>query len=130
MNIHPIEAWLYFFRRADEMTRQDIHPRFDSPAFLEAAKVLEMIQRTPDQRSQYELRLKSQRDERARLEQARAEGEKIGEARGEARGAVRGRVELLSELVGRDTGSLDGLSLEQLSELENALQRQLRGRDV
>ena len=82
----PVEAWLYFFRQADEMTTEDIEQRFDSPAFTEAAQVLEMIQRTPQQRDQYELRLKAQRDERARMqhavEQARLEGKAEGKAEG------------------------------------------------
>jgi len=66
----PVEAWLYFFRQADEMTTEDIEQRFSSPAFTEAAQVLEMIQRTPQERTQYELRLKAQRDERARMQHA------------------------------------------------------------
>ena len=43
----PVEAWLYFFCRADEMTTEEIKQRFNSPAFSEAAEVLNMIQRTP-----------------------------------------------------------------------------------
>lgn len=85
-----------------------------------------MIQRTPQQRNQYELRLKAQRDERARLEQARAEGE----ARGEARGEASGRIKTLRELLGVESTSLDGLSLEQLIAIANELQRQLRDRGV
>lgn len=122
----PVESWLYFFRRADEMTPKEIQQRFHSPAFKEAAEILDMIQRTPQQRDQYELRLKAQRDERARLEQARLEGEAIGEARGEARG----RIELLRELLGRERESLEGLTLKQLAALEADLQRHLRERGV
>lgn len=91
----PIEAWLYFFRRASEMTTGDIEQRFSSPAFTEAAQVLDMIQRTPEQRSRYELRWKAQRDELARLEQARAEGVAKGRAEGQAEGRAVG------ELLGR-----------------------------
>ncbi len=122
----PVEAWMYFFRRAAEMTIEDINQRFSSPAFTEAAQVLDMIQRTPEQRSQYELRLKAQRDERARLEQARADGE----ARGEARGEATGRIKTLQELLEIESTSLDGFSVEQLAEIATDLQRQLRERGV
>ena len=118
----PIEAWLYFFRQADEMTTQEIEQRFDSPAFTEAALVLDMIQRTPQERTQYELRLKAQRDERARLQHAQAEGE----ARGEAKGVIKA----LRDVLGLESSSLDGFSLEQLEQLASDLQRQVRERDV
>ena len=102
----PVEAWLYFFRHANEMTTEDIEQRFNSPAFTEAAQVLEMIQRTPQQRDQYELRLKAQRDERARMqhavEQARLEGEAKGRAEGEAKGRAEG------EAKGRAEGEAKG----------------------
>jgi predicted transposase/invertase (TIGR01784 family) len=118
----PVEAWLYFFRRADEMTMQDIEQRFNSPAFTEAAQVLDMIQRTPQQRSQYELRLKAQRDERARIQQARAEGE----ARGEASGIIKA----LREVLGIKSTSLENLPLEKLTAIASDLQRQVRERGV
>ena len=146
----PVEAWLYFFRHANEMTTEDIEQRFNSPAFTEAAQVLEMIQRTPQQRDQYELRLKAQRDERARMKHAveqarlegeakgraegeakgRAEGEAKGRAEGEALGAVRGRIQLLTKLLNMEQVSVDGLTMEQLVAIENDLQRQLRDRGV
>ncbi|MGB7328417.1 MAG: Rpn family recombination-promoting nuclease/putative transposase [Rubripirellula sp.] len=130
----PVEAWLYFFRRANEMTTQEIQQRFYSPAFTEAAEVLDMIQRTPQQRAQYELRLKAQRDDRARLQQARiegrTEGRTEGRAEGEAIGQARGRIELLRELLGAKPESLVGLTLDRLAVLESDLQRQLREREV
>ena len=126
----PVEAWLYFFRQADEMTTEDIEQRFDSPAFTEAAQVLEMIQRTPQQRDQYELRLKAQRDERARMQHAVEQARLEGKAEGEALGAVKGRIELLTKLLNTEQVSVDGLTMEQLVAIENELQRQLRGRGV
>ncbi|MCO8124828.1 Rpn family recombination-promoting nuclease/putative transposase [Stieleria sp. TO1_6] len=134
----PVEAWLYFFRQADEMTTEDIEQRFNCPAFTEAAEVLEMIQRTPEQRSQYELRLKAQRDERARMqhavEQARlegkAEGRAEGKAEGEALGEVKGRIQLLSTLLNTGQVPVDGLAMEQLVAIESDLQRRLRDRGV
>ena len=81
-----------------------------------------MIQRTPQERTQYELRLKAQRDERARLQHAQAEGE----ARGEAKGVIKA----LRDVLGLESSSLDGFSLEQLEQLASDLQRQVRERDV
>ena len=130
----PVEAWLYFFRQAEQMTTEDIERRFNSPAFSEAAQVLDMIQRTPQERSQYELRLKAQRDDRAKLQQARTEGKEEGKAEGMAKGKKEGEaagiVKALRGVLGIDDTSLDGLSLEQLTAMASDLQRQVRERDV
>ena len=136
----PVEAWLYFFCRADAMTTEEIQQRFSSPAFSEAAEVLNMIQRTPEQRSQYELRLKAQRDDQARLQHARAEGEAKGRAEGvaegrsegvaegRAEGELAGQIKLLCQLLGKETSSLDGLSNDELGSLMNDLKKELRDR--
>ena len=118
----PIEAWLYFFRRANEMTTQEIKQRFSSPAFTEAAEVLDMIQRTPQQRDQYELQLKAQRDHRARLQQATADGE--------ARGKIIGRIETLAGLLKVQVTTLDNLSVDELTSIADDLQCQLRDRGI
>ena len=89
-----------------------------------------MIQRTPQQRDQYELRLKAQRDERARMQHAVEQARLEGKAEGEALGAVKGRIELLTKLLNTEQVSVDGLTMEQLVAIENELQRQLRGRGV
>ena len=81
-----------------------------------------MIQRTPQERNQYELRLKVQRDDRAKLQQARAEGWAEGEAAGIVK-ALRG-------VLGIDDTPLDDLSLEQLTAMASDLQHQVRERDV
>ena len=69
-----------------------------------------MIQRTPQQRDQYELRLKAQRDERARMqhavEQARLEGEAKGRAEGEAKGRAEGEAKGRAE--GEAKGRVEG----------------------
>ncbi len=134
----PIEAWLCFFRQAHEMTTEEIIHRFDCPAFTEAAQVLEMIQRTPEQRDQYESRLKAQRDEHARLQQARMEGEAVGEARGkaegeaqgEARGKLIGQIETLAGLLDTPLVPLGDLNLDELTSIAVDLRRQLRQRGV
>ena len=110
----------------------EIQQRFNSPAFSEAAEVLNMIQRTPEQRSQYELRLKAQRDDQARLQHARAEGEAKGRAEGvaegRAEGELAGQIKLLCQLLGKETSSLDGLSNDELGSLMNDLKKELRDR--
>ena len=84
-------------------------------------------------------RQKFQRDEEARLIQARLEGEARGEARsrqegeeiGKARGLKLGRIALLQELLGihPTTGEdFSGYDETQLKELEEKLQQQLRNR--
>ena len=114
------------------MTTEEIEQRFNSPAFSEAAEVLNMIQRTPEQRSQYELRLKAQRDDQARLQHARAEGEAKGRAEGEAKGRAEGelagQIKLLYQLLGKEASSLDGLSNDELGSLMNDLKKELRDR--
>ena len=99
-----------------------------------------MIQRTPEQRSQYELRLKAQRDDQARLQHARAEGEAKGRAEGvaegraegvaegRAEGELAGQIKLLCQLLGKETSSLDGLSNDELGSLMNDLKKELRDR--
>ncbi|PAY15623.1 hypothetical protein CKO51_30940 [Rhodopirellula sp. SM50] len=134
----PVDAWCHFFCRAETMSAQEIARRFQSPAFSEAAEVLEMIQRTPQQRSQYELRLKAQRDERARMQyavelarqEARQEGRAEGRAEGKAEGEALGRIAVLRELLGVDQTSIADLSIEQLAALESDLKHQLRERGV
>ncbi|MCO8124871.1 Rpn family recombination-promoting nuclease/putative transposase [Stieleria sp. TO1_6] len=126
----PVDAWCHFFRRAETMTAEEIKQRFNSPAFSEAAEVLDMIQRTPQQRSQYELRLKAQRDERARMQFAVEQARKEGKAEGEAVGEARCRIKILHELLSREQTSVENLSLDELATLEKDLQRQLRDRGV
>jgi hypothetical protein len=56
------------FLRQVVIEQLQIKQRFSSHAFNEVVEILDLIQRTPGQRSQYELRLKAQRDERARMQ--------------------------------------------------------------
>jgi hypothetical protein len=121
--ITGIEQWLYFFRRAKESTAEELTARLPDPVFAEAAGVLEMIAKNPDERRLYNERLKLERDERARNLQARQEGREEG--------AMIGRVQILQELNGLDSQSADDLarlSAEELGRLETELQQRLRER--
>lgn len=53
----PAEQWLYFFRCAAESTAEELAARLPDPVFAEAAGVLEMIARNPDERRLYNERL-------------------------------------------------------------------------
>ncbi len=115
----PIEQWLYFFRRAGESTAEELTARLPDPVFAEAAGVLEMNAKNPDERRLYNERLKLERDERARNLQTREEGELVG------------RVKLLQSLnddVPTTTEELLELDPERLHSLERELQQRLRER--
>ena len=142
-----IEQWAYFMLNAETLTVNDVQRMFADQEFTEAAGVLEMISKTPEQRMQYDARLKFQMDEAARLEQARNEGEAKGLREGEAKGLregeakglrvglqkgeLLGRVRVFQELLGVNVPSPDELSNHdeaRLSELADLLQHQLRNR--
>jgi hypothetical protein len=71
----PVERWAYFLQNAEQLTPEEIRQLFPDQEFSEAAGVLEMISRTPEQLMAYNARLKFQRDEAARIQLARQEGE-------------------------------------------------------
>ncbi len=131
----PVEQWLYFFRRAANLTPEELYHRLPDPVFAEATGVLEMIARNPEERQHYEDRLKAERDEWARTAQAKLdgleEGMQKGMEKGLRRGQIIGKIELLCELLNQPyTGQhpLHEQTIEQLASLETQLQRRLRDR--
>jgi hypothetical protein len=131
----PAERWSYFLQNADKLTPEDIHRLFPDEEIAEAAGVLEMISQTPEQLMLYNARLKLQRDEEARIIQARLEGEARGEARGRLEGRqegfLAGRIVLLQELLGVRPSTAEELMRyddTQLHDLAEQLQHQLRSR--
>ncbi len=132
----PAERWAYFLQNADKLTPAEICRLFPDQEFSEAAGVLEMISKTPEQLMAYNARLKFQRDEAARIEQAALEGEARGEARGveigETRGRQIGRISLLQELLGQRIWSAEEFATcdaAQLNAMADQLQQQLRARN-
>ena len=122
-----IEQWAFFMLNAETLTVNDVQWMFTDQEFTEAAGVLEMISKTPEQQMQYDARRKFQMDEAARLEQARNEGE----AKGFKKGELVGRVRVFQELLGVALPSADELSNydeARLSELADQLQCELRNR--
>ncbi|MEI7699304.1 MAG: Rpn family recombination-promoting nuclease/putative transposase [Planctomycetia bacterium] len=135
----PTERWAYFLKNADKLTAEDVRRLFPDDEIAEAAGVLQMISQTPEQLMLYNARLKFQRDAEARLQKAREDGLREGEVRGEARGEARGRmagvlvgrIVLLQELLGLRACSpeeLAGYNDQQLQDMAQQLQQQLRGR--
>lgn len=119
----PLDQWSYFFLRSQHLTLEELTSRLPDPVFAEAAKVLEMISRTPDDRALYEARLKLQRDEQSRLQAA--------EARGEARGVLIGKIQTLQSILNepeQSSSELSTLDQEQLSTLLRSLQERMRSR--
>jgi len=132
----PAERWAYFLQNADKLTPAEIRRLFPDQEFSEAAGVLEMISKTPEQLLAYNARLKFQRDEAARMEQATLEGEARGEARGveigETRGREIGRISLLQDLLGQRIWSAEEFAAcdaTQLNAMADQLQQQLRARN-
>ena len=100
----PIEQWLYFFAAAEGSTPDELTARLADPVFAEATGVLEMISKDPLERVLYEFRLKAERDEIARTEQAMRDGQEQGLAEGLAEGRQKGLAE------GREKGLAEGLA--------------------
>lgn len=103
-----------------------------------------MISQTAEQMLAYNARLKYQRDEEARLLQARLdgldegrqkgleEGVEIGKARGVEIGQLRGRVALLQELLGRPVWAASEFAAcdeAQLKKMAEQLEEELRIRE-
>ncbi len=130
----PRDQWMYFFRRAEGSTVEELLDRLPDPVFKRAVGVLEMISRTPDQRRHYDARLKWELDENTRIQTAFEEGEAKGKTEGEARGEARVRIELirtLEELLRLQISSdaeLRGKSLEELQQRAQFLQEMIRNR--
>lgn len=121
------ERWAWFLRYADTLSTDDISRLFPDQEFSEAAGVLQMISQNPDQLLAYNARLKFQRDEAARILQAKQEG--IEE--GIEKGRHEGRINLLRELLGLPTWSDDEFSTRDAAQLRiiaDQLQQQLRAR--
>ncbi len=135
-----IEQWAYFMVNAERLSMNDVFQMFHDQEFAEAAEVLEMISKTPEERMLYNARLKYQMDEAARLEQARldveqarleqaqldseqarldieqarldgqASGEATGRREGLERGVLIGRIRTLQDVLGVDHPSAEELA--------------------
>jgi predicted transposase/invertase (TIGR01784 family) len=135
----PRDQWMYFFRRAEGSTVEELLDRLPDPVFKRAVGVLEMISRTPDQRRHYDARLKWELDENTRIQTAFEEGEIKGREEGETKGREEGREEgelfgkirMLQNLLSLSQSTDDALRPRSRTELETLvteLQAELRKR--
>ena len=134
-NASDEERWLMFLRDADKLTKEQIIQLFPDKEFAEAAGVLEMIAKTPEERMEYEARLKYRRDQAGRRQQALMEGHQQGLAEGRLEGLAKGwqagQITLMQELLGLPTSTPDELAAceaSQLNQLVADLQQQLKAR--
>jgi predicted transposase/invertase (TIGR01784 family) len=126
----PLEQWIHFFLEAKGATVEGLRARLFDPVFDKAIGVLEMIQKTPEQRRHYEDRLRLERDEKARMQAAIEEGKAQGKAEGKAEEKVN-TIRLLEGLLRMETTSmteLQGQSLDDLDRRITDLQLHLRNR--
>jgi hypothetical protein len=122
----PRDQWMYFFRRAEGSTVEELLDRLPDPVFKRAVGVLEMISRTPDQRRHYDARLKWELDENTRIQSAFEEGEIKGREEGEIK-----LIQTLQEILGgpvSDAAVFQGRSLEQLRVMTEELRKKIQRR--
>jgi predicted transposase/invertase (TIGR01784 family) len=127
----PIERWAYFLLNADRLSREDVSRIFPDQEFAEAAGVLEMISKSPEEHRVYDMRLKFQRDEATRLAATQREIEAARSA-GVHKGVLLGRIAVLQELLDIAQPTADELSSfdeSRLTELALQLRTQLRNRN-
>ena len=113
---------MYFFRRAEGSTVEELLDRLPDPVFKRAVGVLEMISRTPDQRRHYDARLKWELDENTRIQTAFEEGEALGRIE-----LIRTLENLLQMQISSDA-ELRGKSIEELRQRAQYLQELIRNR--
>jgi flagellar biosynthesis/type III secretory pathway protein FliH len=133
----PLEQWSYFLLRAETLTMDEIKRLLPDEIFSEAASVLDVVAKTPEQKQRYEARLKFQRDEAARARLAREEGIEVGIEKGIEvgieRGELFGRIKTFQGLLGLVESTREELSDdsdEQLAILLEQLRDQLRSRNI
>jgi len=118
----PRDQWMYFFRRAEGSTVEELLERLPDPVFKRAVGVLEMISRTPDQRRHYDARLKWELDENTRIQTAFEEGEALGRIE-----LIR-TLEILLQMQISSDAELRGKSIEELRQRAQYLQELIRNR--
>lgn len=90
-----------------------------------------MIAQTPEEFLDYNLRLKSQRDESARMQRALLEGRQQGREEALRESRAQGRILLLQELLGLPLSTSEKLAAcnaDQLNNLAADLHRQFKAR--
>ncbi|MDA1017020.1 MAG: Rpn family recombination-promoting nuclease/putative transposase, partial [Planctomycetota bacterium] len=139
----PLEKWLYFLKHAEHLEADELAEQLIDSEYREAAGVLEMISKSPEEQQFYEARMKFLHDNEGRLiaareegreeglEQGREQGLEQGREQGLEKGSIVGRIQALQELLGDEASSLAELSAREQAELASVLsdlQSRLRSR--
>ena len=134
---NSMEKWMYFFCFAEQLEPQEIGEHLNDPIFSEAAEVLQMIAKNPEERLLYELSLKRERDIESMVAQGRQEGRQEGREEGLEegleKGKLAGKIQMLQELL--DVSPATDAELASLNDVElnaqiESLQQRLRNRDA
>ncbi|MCA9136785.1 MAG: hypothetical protein KDB00_08500, partial [Planctomycetales bacterium] len=116
---------MYFFRFADRLEPQEIGDILNDLIFFEAAEVLQMIAKNPEERLLYELSLKRERD----IESMVAQGREEGIEKGKLTGTIQTLQNILGDPITSDAELL-ALDPDELNSQIESLQSRIRRRDV
>jgi len=125
-----LDHWMDFFCNTKGADAESLKHRLGSLIFDEAIGILEMISQTPEQRRQYEARLKFERDQITSLQAAESRGRAEGVAEGKAEGKAE-TIQLLQKCLGLpqlDTTTLMSMTLEELDHIKVGLAEKLQTR--
>jgi len=128
-SLNPLEGWCYFLNNAEFMELDELSEQLVDLEFREAAGVLEMISKTPEERQIYEARMKVLHDEEARLIAALDEGREEGRAQGRGEGSLAGRIQLFQQLLGEELTPIEDLlqfGIDELSQKFASLEERHR----
>lgn len=127
----PVDAWASLLKYAPDMESNELAKLLVDPPLREALGILLMIAKTPDERRQYEDRLKAERDERwrrnAAIKEGQQEGLKEGLKEGLEKGQLIGQMKLLQGFLGEAIAVEEEMMAKSVAEL-TSLRDQLQSR--
>lgn len=112
----PLEMWLYLLRTAMNSKSDELLKQLPDPVFEEAVGVLQMIQRSTDERRLYQARLKAKRDAASNVDAAVTEA-----VENERIKAEKNMVRMLQEILKLPVSSDSDLANETLEDLKGKL---------
>lgn len=134
-NASPLERWVFWLRHAQEFSVQQLDQLFPTDDFTVVNSLLSEISRQTRDKFMYDAQEKQRRDllwlQNIAIQEAELRGEQRGELRGKLRGELLGKIKILREILDLQSPideELVGKSLEELTELVEALRRQIQNR--
>jgi predicted transposase/invertase (TIGR01784 family) len=94
----PLELWCYFLKHAASLDKDSLPEALRIPAVRQAMEVLSMLSQSEIERDRYEARLKYERDQMARTEEAHEKGREKGLLEGREKGLLEGREKMQREV--------------------------------